>query len=547
MPPNTRSKCIIGKGHLIWRKNYLPPSYLIYGFGFLFKLEEGSVERHLGERRVRTTDADSISVTDSTGGLSPMGGDDDTELEFSNSSEDENNAENDCAYETSELQNKAEENENIDAEMRLEDNLQENECAEEEEDNEGEETKERMAVEQAKEEETKKVGSAQIQHKHEKEITTDEFMFPDTNINLTHVKGDKYELQRDLIAASEASEVTDTFFLGDGTPVVLGERVVNTTKKISAKQRREMKKQRKDRAVGNEPGEDEEEEAVSWLKSEKPPQGMIFSTDEKKDDNERCISDDEEENGAEGSSHIKSPQTVGPTKRGQKAKKKKIKEKYADQDEEERQLRMEILASAGSQREDKRKKVKKGKEQQSSKISQSLGSKVIGKGQTQKQAEGKAKAEENALVKDVQKLHMQDNMTTEMIVENSAETITSQLQKKTQDADFDEEKEDTIAANDERTLNSLTGIPLPEDEILYAVPVCAPYTTLLNYKYKVKLMPGSTKKGKAVKAALNMFIHEKTSTTREKDLLRIQKDVDISRNMPGKVKVAAPNLHKNKR
>ena len=35
----------------------------------------------------------------------------------------------------------------------------------------------------------------------------------------------RYELQRDLNAASEASEATDTFFLGDSKPVVLGEKV----------------------------------------------------------------------------------------------------------------------------------------------------------------------------------------------------------------------------------------------------------------------------------------------------------------------------------
>ena len=35
---------------------------------------------------------------------------------------------------------------------------------------------------------------------------------------------------------------------------------------------------------------------------------------------------------------------MGPAKRGQRAKKKKIKEKYADQDEDERRMRMEILA-----------------------------------------------------------------------------------------------------------------------------------------------------------------------------------------------------------
>ena len=42
----------------------------------------------------------------------------------------------------------------------------------------------------------------------------------------------------------------------------------------------------------------------------------------------------------------------------------------------------------------------------------------------------------------------------------------------------------------------LTGNPLPNDILLYAVPVCAPYTALQSYKYRVKIIPGTTKKGK---------------------------------------------------
>lgn len=35
----------------------------------------------------------------------------------------------------------------------------------------------------------------------------------------------------------------------------------------------------------------------------------------------------------------------------------------------------------------------------------------------------------------------------------------------------------------ENLLTSLTGQPHPEDVLLFAVPVCAPYTALSNYKY----------------------------------------------------------------
>uniref|UniRef100_A0A8C9VER4 Ribosome quality control complex subunit NEMF n=1 Tax=Scleropages formosus TaxID=113540 RepID=A0A8C9VER4_SCLFO len=94
----------------------------------------------------------------------------------------------------------------------------------------------------------------------------------------------------------------------------------------------------------------------------------------------------------------------------------------------------------------------------------------------------------------------------------------------------------------ETLLASLTGQPHPEDVLLFAVPVCAPYTALTSYKYKVKLTPGTQKKGKAARTAVLSFMRAKESTAREKDLLRSVKDTDLSRNLPGKVKVSAPNL-----
>lgn len=42
----------------------------------------------------------------------------------------------------------------------------------------------------------------------------------------------------------------------------------------------------------------------------------------------------------------------------------------------------------------------------------------------------------------------------------------------------------------------LTGNPLPSDILLYAVPVCGPYSAVQSYKYRVKIIPGSAKKGK---------------------------------------------------
>lgn len=41
------------------KKNYLPPCQLVMGLGFLFRLEESSIERHKDERRVRIIDDES--------------------------------------------------------------------------------------------------------------------------------------------------------------------------------------------------------------------------------------------------------------------------------------------------------------------------------------------------------------------------------------------------------------------------------------------------------------------------------------------------------
>ena len=86
-----------------------------------------------------------------------------------------------------------------------------------------------------------------------------------------------------------------------------------------------------------------------------------------------------------------------------------------------------------------------------------------------------------------------------------------------------------------------------EDELLFAVPVVAPYNTMTSYKYRVKITPGTSKRGKATKTALNMFLNDKSTTQRDKDLLKSVKDQDLARNLPGKVKLSAPHLQKAKK
>ncbi|KAF5275268.1 hypothetical protein FQA39_LY06928 [Lamprigera yunnana] len=177
------------------------------------------------------------------------------------------------------------------------------------------------------------------------------------------------------------------------------------------------------------------------------------------------------------------------SKRGQKGKLKKIREKYKDQDEEERRLRMEILQSAGSAKDSK--KNRKTKETQNTKI---------------------IKPPKLPRVP-VQKNENEDCDEDEPIIQVEIDMI-----------------------------NALTGKPHPDDELLFAIPVVSPYNTLVNYKFKVKITPGTSKRGKAVKTAVNMFLNDRSSTQRERDLLKAVKEEQIARNLPGKVKLSAPKL-----
>jgi hypothetical protein len=51
-----------------------------------------------------------------------------------------------------------------------------------------------------------------------------------------------------------------------------------------------------------------------------------------------------------------------------------------------------------------------------------------------------------------------------------------------EDSDAGETVEEVTVAADIDMLDSLTGIPVPEDELLFAIPVVAPYNSLHNFK-----------------------------------------------------------------
>lgn len=117
-------------------------------------------------------------------------------------------------------------------------------------------------------------------------------------------------------------------------------------------------------------------------------------------------------------------------KRGQKAKLKKMKLKYKDQDEEERRIRMMILSSSGKDKS----VVSNSKEEEKSTTTK----------------------KENVVDK-----------TGESVPKNQIEI---------------DENEDIPIGVDADLLDTLTGQPFDDDELLFAIPVVAPYQALQQYK-----------------------------------------------------------------
>ncbi|XP_066906354.1 ribosome quality control complex subunit NEMF homolog isoform X2 [Halyomorpha halys] len=204
-------------------------------------------------------------------------------------------------------------------------------------------------------------------------------------------------------------------------------------------------------------------------------------------------------------------------KRGQKSRQKKIKEKYKDQDEEEKQLRMSILKSAGTskvaEKKNRRNQNKKNDKNYSPKVEKNENSKAFPT--------------------------LQGNSIEPIVIIKN-----SPMNEKSDDEDERKYDETAVESNELDMLHSLTGIPHEDDEILFALPIVAPYTSILNNKYKVKMIPGMTKRGKAGRAALDMFLRSKDCTPRERDVMKSVNDQLISRNFPGKVKILIPQSKK---
>ncbi|KAH0565781.1 hypothetical protein GP486_000826 [Trichoglossum hirsutum] len=201
-----------------------------------------------------------------------------------------------------------------------------------------------------------------------------------------------------------------------------------------------------------------------------------------------------------------------PQVRGKRGKLKKLATKYANQDEEDRALAMRFLGStAAKEKAEEAEKAKVAKKQE-------LAAQKQRRREQHERAAAKGMAQEEAR----RAMH-----------EENTETL-------------DDEEQLSTAS-----LDSFVGTPLPGDEILDAIPVCAPWAALSRYKYKAKLQPGVVKKGKAVGEIVTSWvvggerrkIDEKSEDVekmwpRENELIKSWRTSELTNTVPvGKVKV----------
>jgi predicted ribosome quality control (RQC) complex YloA/Tae2 family protein len=152
-----------------------------------------------------------------------------------------------------------------------------------------------------------------------------------------------------------------------------------------------------------------------------------------------------------------------PPVRGKHGKRNKLKTKYANQDEEDRALALRLLGSAAEQKTTDDAAARLAKEQELAAQKER---------RRQQHAIAAAKGKE---VEEIRRANFEEGI--------------------------DEEEEDEVV-----DLEAFVGTPLPGDEILDALVVCGPWDAVgARCRWRAKLQPGTTKKGKAVREILGVW------------------------------------------
>ncbi|KAJ2837959.1 hypothetical protein FBU31_001036, partial [Coemansia sp. 'formosensis'] len=223
-------------------------------------------------------------------------------------------------------------------------------------------------------------------------------------------------------------------------------------RQISAKERRDMRKQRN---------------TADAAPVSPAPAGKVGKKEQKRLDEEAKFE--------------KSQQKQQQQKRGQKGKLRKMKEKYAEQDDEDRELRMALLGASGKKDIDV----------------------ILDSSRNAAVEEPEEVPEDSDAAPEQLSPSIVDQFEAMDVASSAAEPAAATAPA---DDDEDEDEAPDLTMEQLSVLDTLTAAPLPGDNLGFALPVCAPYSTLSQYRYRVKLIPGAMKKGKSCKMALTVTL-----------------------------------------
>ncbi|KAG0328587.1 hypothetical protein BGZ99_005066, partial [Dissophora globulifera] len=558
------------------KKNFLPPVQLVYGFGLLFKLDDSSIGNHLNERRVLRLEGDEGEGSENasaTGGVAinadgaesavanvdpeDTKAEDEQDLEGSDGSDDEKEDADTVEHSVN--------SRDADDDANQEGNT--DKAAVQEKENDGSEKSDSEDESEAAESSDEEFPDTQIQfNKNSVKSTKDQQQQQQQQQQLkTNSAVDKYGLQDYGDDSNDESEK------GDDVSSLASSDRRQKSGYVTAKMRRDMKKGRPLGQPSDEPSQP------------KPTPSNTAAAASKKGSS-----------GANAAAAAAAAAAQPTSVRGKRGKAKKIKEKYAGQDEEERQLRLELLApDKGPQLKGKRakkeaeKKAEKAamaekRQLQQEEFQKSQAGKAGNKGGKKAQPfsgkpgnNGNSNNKTSALSEQQADADDADASAAPMLDVDANEDDREEVRRLLQEENIkmlEPEESENLTV-----LDGLTGRPLPTDILQFAIPVCAPYGALQKYKYKVKLIPGTMKKGKAVKTAINHFLTnvngnsndseseasaskvvgglsgqelrdaEVAMETRERDLIKMIKDEEAINAMIGKCKVSAPGVEASKK
>ncbi|KAF3282327.1 hypothetical protein TWF970_001737 [Orbilia oligospora] len=237
-----------------------------------------------------------------------------------------------------------------------------------------------------------------------------------------------------------------------------------------------------------------------------------------------------------------SSKTAQQQVRGKKGKAKKIAEKYGDQDDEDRELALKLLGNAKKETEAAAEALENEKDKKADKIRE---------------------MEEKQL-----RLKLQvEKMRSQVLADEEARALTKEKY-----LDFEEELDEGNALKMVDLRRVVGEVKLADmDRVVDAIPICAPWSALQRFEWKVKLQPGTQKKGKAIREVVERWGKEVVDkkkkpfppkagsdqggqisevaekARREKELIRAWKEAELVQGVPvGKVKIMMPGVAEDK-